>query len=98
MYNPKQLARTGIFYLEEAILDVLLEEREKGNDFVTDVNVQKAIGMYGQTWDGGNSNWLTNSILNKLEMEERIDCKRNENNRRTGGSRLSDTEYEKRKV
>ena len=34
MQSAKQLARIGIFYLEEAILDVLLEAKQKGNSFV----------------------------------------------------------------
>lgn len=34
MQSAKQLARIGIFYLEEAILDVLLEAEQKGNSFV----------------------------------------------------------------
>ena len=34
MQSAKQLARIGISYLEEAILDVLLEAKQKGNSFV----------------------------------------------------------------
>ena len=34
MQSAKQLARIGIFYLEETILDVILEAKQKGNSFV----------------------------------------------------------------
>ena len=41
--NSKQLTRIGIFYLEEAILEVLLEQK---GTYVKQVNITKSIGVY----------------------------------------------------
>ena len=39
MNSPKQLARIGIFYLEEAILDVLSKARHQGHDFISKTDI-----------------------------------------------------------
>ena len=46
MQSAKQLARIGIFYLEEAVLDVLFQAREfQENPFVTAAEIRRKIGL-----------------------------------------------------
>ena len=89
MSNPKQLARVGIFYLEEAILDVLFEvmETSPADPFVRAVDIARKIGV--EQWT--NRNWLTSDILKKLEAADRVE------QREAGGPwKLTETEYQVR--
>jgi hypothetical protein len=87
--NSKQLTRIGIFYLEEAILEVLLEQK---GTYVKQVNITKSIGVYDRWKDSG---WLVAGILNKLEAEGRIHAQRGEKGRAQGWQ-ITDTEYNNR--
>lgn len=89
MQSAKRLARTGIFYLEEAVLEVLFEVMEAQEDpFIKAVDIARKIGVY----DGDRTGWLTASILYKLRGERRVQQKK------TGGPwKLTEAEYEKRK-
>ena len=89
--DPKQLTRIGIFYLEEAILEVLLETKDV---YVKQVDIIKKIGVHERWKDSG---WLVAGILNKLEAENRLHAKRSQTGRAQGWQ-LTDTEYNKRKV
>ena len=72
--RPKQLVRLGMFYLEEAILDILLEARYEGECIG-----QAEIGRRG----GGDilrgmkeetsRDWIVPHILKKLEAEGRVE-------------------------
>ena len=89
MYNPKQLARTGIFYLEEAILDVLFEAKHsKESDFVRLRDIRERLGTYSK-WT--NDNWLVRSVLYKLKGEDKV-----EQLKKQGPWQLTDMEYHKR--
>ena len=89
MQSAKQLARIGIFYLEEAVLDVLFEAMETSQEdpFVRAVDIARKIGA--EHWT--NENWLVSDVLYKLKAEERVE---QETNR--GPWKLTETEYQKR--
>ncbi|MDE0316903.1 MAG: hypothetical protein OXM61_18620 [Candidatus Poribacteria bacterium] len=89
---PKQLTRIGIFYLEEAILNVLLEAKQKGNDLRL-VDIEKKIGTY-RAWER-EPNWLPRTVLYKLEEEKRVQVRLSEKGRAIG-FQLTDAEYNKR--
>lgn len=88
MSSPKQLAGKGVSYLEEAILDVLLEawEKEKYSSIFA-VKIKKRIGV--GDWDRDQR--LTTAILVKLKEEGRVK-RRGER----GPWQLTDAEYAKR--
>ena len=80
MSNPKQLGRIGIFYIEEAILEVLFQAMEAQDDAcVRAVDIDRRIGMYHAT------------VLKKLEAEGRV-----EQSRERGPWRLTEAEYQER--
>ena len=89
MSNPKQLARIGIFYLEEAILEVLFEKMETSPDdsLVRAVDIARKIGVRHRL----NENWLVSDILKKLEAEGRV-----EQREERGPWKLTEDEYQKR--
>lgn len=90
MSNPKQLARVGIFYIEEAILEVLFEamEAQEEDPFLRAVDVARKIGVKHWT----NENWLVSDILYKLRAEGRVE------QREVGGPwKLTEAEYQKRR-
>ena len=81
MKIPQQLASEGISNIEEAILTVLLEAREKKEPFISQAKIIEELGIKGG-WD--KSHWLINSLLNKLKKEKRIFPKYDGNRRRIG--------------
>lgn len=87
MQSTKQLVRIGIFYLKEAILEVLFEARESQKDpYVTR---QEIIDEIGGEWkvDG----WSAREFLLKLKKEGRV-----EQREVRGPWKLTEAEYEKR--
>lgn len=93
MQSPKQLARIGIFYLEEAVLDVLFEAMAAQEaSFVRAVDIRKKVGI-DKEWD--RDQWLIRSILEKLKMEERVQPRIVGKQQR--GWKLTEAEYEKRR-
>ena len=90
--SPKQLARIGIFYIEEAILEVLLEARETTPEdpFVRRVEIRRRIGVYNLYFTCG---WSIGDFLKKLKVEERIE---QEVRGRYSFWKLSEAEYQKR--
>ena len=68
MSNPKQLARIGIFYLEEAVLDVLNNESELEPN-----QISKHAGIPSTTGIPGAAYSLIRSILSKLQNEGRVE-------------------------
>ena len=92
MQTPRQLTRIGVFYLEEAILDVLFEAKHnRNNPFVRLVEMRKTFGIYNQ-WT--NDNWLVRSLLYKLEKNDN----KVQQNRKGGAWQLTDAEYNRRKI
>ena len=90
MQSPKQLGRIGIFYLEEAILEVLFEKMETSPDdsLVRAIDIALKIGVKHRL----NENWLVSDILKKLEAEERV-----EQREVRGPWKLTEAEYQTRK-
>ena len=92
MQSAKQLARLGIFYLEEAILDVLFEamEAQPEDPYVQRVDIRRKIGVYDLH---RKYKWSLEGFLFKLKGEERI-----EQEKRSDGSfwKLTEDEYQKR--
>lgn len=87
MQSAKQLVRIGLFYLKEAILEILFEARESYKDpyvKLTDINEE-----LGGRWkvDG----WSVRELLLKLEEEKRV-----EQREVTGPWKLTEAEYKKR--
>ena len=90
MQSPKQLVRIGIFYLEEAILEVLFEKMGTSPEdpFWRAADIRRKIGVYRHWYKDG---WLVDSVLKKLDEEERVE------QREVGGPwKLTDAEYQKR--
>ena len=87
MQSAKQLARIGLFYLEEAVLDVLFEARETPHLYVKLAEINKEIGG---KW--AKDGWSVRILLKKLEAEGRV-----EQREVRGPWKLTETEYEKRR-
>lgn len=92
MSSPKQLARAGIFYLEEAVLEVLFEARKTTPEdpYVQRVEIRRKIGVYNlhRIYE-----WSLGGFLNKLKGEKRIE---QEVRGRASFWKLTETEYQKR--
>ena len=90
MSSLEQLTQKGIVCLEKAILDVLFEAKQNGNNpFVRLVGMRRTFGIHNK-WR--NDNWLVRSLLYKLEEDKRVwqDGIR-------GPWQLTDTEYNRLK-
>lgn len=95
MIRPKQFARMGEFYLEEAVLDVLLEARHE-DECLGPALISRRSGIYRSRGAANAMNdAIVTGLLVKLHSVGRVvRCK--QNNYR-GGWKLSDTEFESRK-
>lgn len=98
--RPKQLARIGEFSLEEAVLDVLLEARYKG-ECLGPAAISKRTGIFrepGYASTSGND-YIVWGILGKLAKHRRIEkCPQNEEKPdKRDGWQLTDTEFHARR-
>ena len=92
--QPEQLARIGMFYLEEAVLDVLYEAVHGDNDsktWLTIAKISKRLGIPAS--DRGLGYPLVRCVLDKLLSEARV--QRPSLNR--GGARYQLTKEEREK-
>ena len=87
--RPKQLARIGIFYLEEAVLDVLLEAKHK-QEWLKPADICEIADMTYVLFEKGD---MAYGILAKLEAEGRI--KHSQETKRKW--QLTEKEFEKRR-
>ena len=71
--RPKQLVRLGMFYLEEAVLDILLEARYKGEEFIGAAEIGRRGGGDILRGTGTSRDWTVWHILKKLETEGRVE-------------------------
>jgi len=104
--RPKHDARLGEFYLEEAVLDVLLEARYE-NLCIGAADISKKAGIFrdgGATDTDKESNpiksmndAIVTGILVKLHKEHRVERCEQDNKRKSGGWQLTDKEFEKRR-
>ena len=90
--RPKQLSRVGQFYLEEAVLDVLLEAKHEG-ECIGPAEISRRAGIYRER---GEANMMNDAIvaglLVKLHSENRVErCTQSRANR--GGWELTDNEF-----
>lgn len=86
--QPEQLARMGLFYLEEAVLDVLYENET----WLTTAKISKRLGIPAS--DTGLGYPLVRCILDKLLSEARV--QRRSLDRGGARYRLTKEEREKR--
>ena len=94
--RPKQHARMGMFYLEEAVLDVLLESKHEG-DCIGAAEISRRAGIFR---DRGvvdiMNDAIVHGILVKLHAEERVSrCTQSATNR--GGWELTNSEFNMRR-
>ena len=71
--RPKQLVRLGMFYLEEAVLDILLEARYKGECIGSAEIGRRGGGDILRGGAGTSRDWTVWHILKKLETEGRVE-------------------------
>lgn len=97
--TSKQLGRLGTFYLEEAVLDVLLESRIQGEEYIGANKISRRAGLYpgGLGTSKENAHWLCTSILDRLIDFDRIKAHKQPGNVNISGYSLSEREYEQRK-
>jgi len=88
--RPKQLARIGVFYLHEAILDVLCEHYPKGHGLGA-ADIGRMTGIYRGV---RMNDAIVSGCLNELEVLGKVEPAPQENTR--GGWRLSEKEYGRR--
>ena len=67
--EPEQLARIGIFYLEEAVLDVLFEAKYK-QEWLQPADICERADMTYVLFEKGD---IAYGVLAKLEAEGRIE-------------------------
>lgn len=65
--TPKQLARLGVFYIEEAILEILFQANDT---YISRKEVANKLGML-ESWH--ESEWIIYVTLNKLEEDARAE-------------------------
>lgn len=100
MIRPKQFARIGEFHLEEAILDVLLEEHHE-KDCIGPAEISRRAGIFRRGGGGGDlpagmNDAICNGMLIKLYEEGKV--KRCEKVSGSGqGWKLTKEEFERRR-
>ena len=71
--RPKQLARFGLFYLEEAVLDVLFEATQRG-ECLGPADISNTLGIPPRLASGVNRNEIARAVLDRLKVEGRVEC------------------------
>lgn len=93
--RPKQLSRMGQFYLEEAILDILLEARHE-RECIGPAEISKRAGIFR---DRGKENIMNDAIVTgflvKLSDQEKVSRCTQSNNK--GGWELTEREFRSRR-
>lgn len=94
--SPKQHARIGMFHLEEAVLDVLLEAKHEG-DCIGPAEISRKAGIFRDRGDVNIINdAIVTGILVKMADEGRVSrCQQAGANR--GGWELTNREYAQRR-
>ena len=91
--SPKQLAQKGVFYLEEAVLDVLF--RAYNQEFLSSREISRRAGLPRRQTEKWEDDMIAYGVLDKLQNEERV-----KNNRPGRGAdcwQLTEKEFEKRR-
>lgn len=93
--RPKQFARMGEFYLEEAVLDVLLEAKHEG-ECLGAAEISKRSGIYRERGTKNLPNdAIVHGLLTKLADANRVQRCTQPNQR--GGWELTDKEFDSRR-
>lgn len=96
--RPKQLARLGEFYLEEAVCDVLLEARHEG-ECIGAAEISRRAGIFREG-GGGNpiasmNDAIVTGLLIKLYGAGKVEQCRQPGGR--GGWQLTEAEFNRRR-
>lgn len=71
--GKKQIARFGLFFLKEAVLDVLLEAGETDTPQLQPNEISKRLGIERATRGSGSLGYaLIHGVLNELLKENRV--------------------------
>lgn len=93
--RPKQLSRVGQFYLEEAILDILLEAKHE-QECLGPAEISRRAGVFR---DRGGEDIMNDAIVTgflvKLSDQRKVKRCKQPNNR--GGWELTDDEFQSRR-
>ena len=74
MIGKKQAAELGLFFLKEAVLDVLLEAGETDTPQLQPNEISKRLGIERATDGAGNKSYaLIHGVLNELFRENRVE-------------------------
>ncbi len=94
--RPKQFARMGEFYLEEAILDVLLEARHE-EECLGAAEIGKRTGIFRKP-EAGLNDAITWGMLNKLLKNGKVEkCAQKRGSGKEDGWQLTNEEYQSRR-
>ena len=95
MIRPKQLARSGEFHLEEAILDVLLEARHE-NECLGAAEISRRAGIFRER---GIENIMNDAIATGMlvKLRDQGKVQRCEQPSKRGGWELTDSEFASRR-
>lgn len=94
MIRPKQLSRLGLFYLHEAVLDVLCEHHQSGYG-LGPAGISEHAGIYRKQGKGGLNDAIVTGCLNELYDQGKVERKAQKNGQPGWG--LSKEEYERRR-
>ena len=92
--RPKQLVRLGMFYFEEAVLDILLEARYE-QECLSQVEIGKRGGDILRGIADSHRDHTVRHLLKKLEAEGRVET--NPPNTRRMPWQLTEEEFERRR-
>lgn len=90
--RPKQHARMGMFHLEEAILDILLEAKHEG-ECIGAAEIGRKAGIYREAGTAQMNDAITTGVLNKLADENRVSRCQQTHYPSRGGWELTDHEF-----
>jgi len=93
MIRPKQLARIGVFYLHEAVLDVLCDHHQHDKHGLGAAEINRRAGMHLSVTM--NQAVATGCLLELLE-QGRVKKVPKKNSKKDDGWRLSEKEYGRR--
>lgn len=91
--SPKQLTQKGVFYLEEAVLDVLF--RAYNQEFLSSREISKRAGLPRREHEKWEDDMIAYGVLDKLQVEGRV--KNNQPGRGPDRWQLTEKEFEKRR-
>ena len=91
--SPKQLAQKGIFYLEEAVLDVLF--RAYNQELLSAREISRRAELPRRQTEKWEDDMIAYGVLDILQNEKRV--KNNRPGRGADGWQLTEKEFEKRR-